>query len=100
MLYLEAIQRLPLSVILIWDNYLEEHYLPEIQQQVYPLAREYGVGITAMKPLADGFLYQSPENALRYALGSGSEVLICGMNSVQHVLQAAEALAQGTGKQC
>ncbi|TFG67039.1 MAG: hypothetical protein E4H27_09505, partial [Anaerolineales bacterium] len=95
LLYLEAIQRLPLSVILIWDNYLEEQYVPEIQQQVYPLAREYGVGITAMKPLADGFLYQSPENALRYALGSGSEVLICGMNSVQHVLQAAEALTKG-----
>jgi predicted aldo/keto reductase-like oxidoreductase len=95
LLYLEAIKRLPLSVILIWDNYLEEQYVPEIQQQVYPLAREYGVGITAMKPLADGFLYQSPETALRYALGSGSEVLICGMNSVQHVLQASEALAKG-----
>lgn len=94
-LYLEAIKRLPLSVILIWDNYLEEQYLPEIQQQVYPLAREYGVGITAMKPLADGFLYQSVENGLRYALGSGSEVLICGMNSVDHVKQAVAALAKG-----
>jgi predicted aldo/keto reductase-like oxidoreductase len=95
LLYAEAIKRLPLSVILIWDNYLEEQYLPEIQQEVYPLAREYGVGITAMKPLADGFLYQSPENALRYVLGSGSDVLICGMNSVDHVLQAAQAVAKG-----
>ena len=95
LLYVEAIKRLPLSVILIWDNYLEEQYLPEIHQQVFPLAREYGVGITAMKPLADGFLYRSPVNALRYALGSGSEVLICGMNSVEHVLQAAKALAKG-----
>jgi len=94
-MYLAAIKRLPLSVILIWDNYLEEQYLPEIQQRVFPLAREYGVGITAMKPLADGFLYRSPENALRYALGSGSEVLICGMNSVEHVMQAAGALAKG-----
>jgi hypothetical protein len=94
-LYLEAIRRLPLSVILIWDNYLEEQYVPEIQNEVYPLAREKGVGITAMKPLADGFLYQSPEAALRYALGSGSEVLICGMNSVTHVYEAAAALAKG-----
>ena len=98
LLYTEAIKRLPLSVILIWDNYLEEQYLPEIQQQVFPLAREYGVGITAMKPLADGFLYRSPESALRYALGSGSEVLICGMNSVEHVNQACEALAKGPVK--
>jgi hypothetical protein len=94
-LYVEALKRLPLSVILIWDNYLEEQYLPEIQNEVYPLAREKGVGITAMKPLADGFLYRSPVSALRYALGSGSEVLICGMNSVAHVNEAAAALAQG-----
>ncbi|MDF1514174.1 MAG: hypothetical protein P1S60_10235, partial [Anaerolineae bacterium] len=97
-LYLEAITRLPLSVILIWDNYLEEQYVPEIQQMVYPLARQYGVGITAMKPLADGFLYQSPESALRYALGSGSDILICGMNSVDHVHQAVAALAKGPAK--
>ncbi len=94
-LYIEAIKRIPLSVILIWDNYLEEQFVPEIQDEVYPLAREKGVGITAMKPLADGFLYRSPELALRYALGSGSEVLVCGMNRVEHVKEAAQALAKG-----
>jgi len=94
-LYLEALKRLPLSVILIWDNYLEEQYVPEIQREVYPLAREKGVGITAMKPLADGFLYQAPELALRYALGSGSDILICGMNAVEHVQQAVAAIAKG-----
>ena len=40
---MEGIKRLPLSVILIWDNILEELYLPEIQQEVYPLARDLGV---------------------------------------------------------
>lgn len=94
-LYIEAIKRLPLSVILIWDNLLEEMYLPEIQQEVYPVAREYGVGITAMKPLADGFFYRSVDDALRYALGSGSEILVCGMNSSAHVYQAAEAVCRG-----
>lgn len=94
-LYLEALKRLPLSVILIWDNYLEEQFVPEIQREVYPLAREKGVGITAMKPLADGFLYQAPELALRYALGSGSDVLICGTNAVEHVQQAVAAIAKG-----
>jgi uncharacterized protein len=94
-LYMEALRRLPLSVILIWDNYLEEQYLPEIRQEVYPLAQQKGVAITAMKPLGDGFLYRSPELALRYALGNGSDVLICGMNTVEHVRQAAAALAKG-----
>jgi hypothetical protein len=94
-LYREALLHLPLSVILIWDSYLEELYVPEIQREVYPLARERGVGITAMKPLADGFLYRSVEQAIRYALGSGSEVLICGTNSPDHVYQVAAAIAQG-----
>jgi uncharacterized protein len=94
-LYLDALRRLPLSLILIWDNYLEEQYLPIIHDEIYPLAREKGVGITAMKPLADGFLYRSPRDAIRYALGSGSDLLVCGMNSVEHVDQAAEAIAAG-----
>jgi predicted aldo/keto reductase-like oxidoreductase len=94
-LYREAINRLPLSVILIWNNYLDDLYLPEIRHEIYPLAREHGVGITAMKPLADGFLHRSVDNALRYALGSGSEVLICGMNSPAHVHEAAEAVLRG-----
>ena len=94
-LYREALLRLPLSVILIWDNYLEELYVPEIQREIYPLAREHGVGITAMKPLADGFLYRSAEQAIRYTLGSGSEVLICGTNSPAHVYQVAAAIAKG-----
>jgi uncharacterized protein len=98
-LYIEAIKRLPLSVILIWDNLLEELYLPEIQQEVYPLAREHGVGITAMKPLADGFFHRSVEDVLRYALGSGSEILVCGMNSPDHVYQAAKAICRGPASQ-
>jgi predicted aldo/keto reductase-like oxidoreductase len=94
-LYAEAIKRLPLSVILIWDNYLEELYVPEIKQEIYPLARERGVGITGMKPLGDGFMYRSVENAIRYSLGSGPEVLICGTNSPEQVYEVAEAICQG-----
>ena len=97
--YLEAIRNLPISLILIWDNYLEEQYLPIIHEEIYPLARQRGVGITAMKPLADGFLYRSPREALRYALGSGSDLLVCGMNSVEHVDQAAEAICAGPATQ-
>lgn len=94
-LYLEGIRRLPISLILIWDNYLEEQYLPIIHNEIYPLARERKVGITAMKPLADGYLYQSPRQAIRYSLGSGSDLLVCGMNSVEHVDAAVEAISAG-----
>ena len=94
-MYIEAIKRLPLSLILIWSNYLEDLYLPEIPNEIFPFARKHGVGITAMKPLADGFLYRSVDKALRYVLGTGGEVLVCGMNSPEHVYQAAAAVCRG-----
>ena len=94
-LYREAIERIPLDVILIWDNYLENLYLPEIHREIYPLARERGVGITAMKPLADGFLYRSAETAFRYALCGGAEMLVSGTKSPDQVRQAAAAICKG-----
>jgi len=94
-MYLHGLERLPLSLILIWCNYLDLMYLPEITQEVFPLARERGVGITAMKPLGDGFLYRSVEPAMRYAFGVGADVLVCGMNDPAHVRECAAAVRQG-----
>ena len=48
-----------------------------------------------MKPLADGYLYRSVEDAIRYALGVGAEVAVCGTNTVQHVRQVAAAVRKG-----
>ncbi len=94
-LYLEGIRRLPLSLILAWSNYLEEQWIPELHEQVFPAAHAAGVTVTAMKPLADGFLYRSPIQAMRYALGSGADVMVCGMNTIEHVQQAVQALEMG-----
>jgi aryl-alcohol dehydrogenase-like predicted oxidoreductase len=101
-IYIEAIRKqLPLSIILVWCNYLEDLYLPEIRNELFPLAKEKGIGITGMKPLADGFLYRSVKNAMQYALGTGAEVVVSGMNSPDHVYQAADAICKGQadGKQ-
>jgi hypothetical protein len=48
-----------------------------------------------MKPLADGYLYRSAENAVRYALGAGIDVVVCGTNTVAHVEQVAAAVRKG-----
>ncbi|MFW6303637.1 MAG: aldo/keto reductase, partial [Candidatus Sumerlaeota bacterium] len=94
-IYKKAIDRLDLSLILIWSNYLEDMYLPEISSDIIPYALEKGVGVTAMKPLGDGFLYRSVEDAFRWTLGGGAEILVSGMNSPDHVRQAAAAIAKG-----
>lgn len=93
--YLEAFDRLPLSMILIWCNYLDNLNFPIIPDEIIPEARRRGIGVTAMKPLADGYLYRSVEAAVRYSLGAGAEVIICGTNSVEQVNEVAAAVRKG-----
>ncbi len=92
--YLEAFARIPLDLILIWCNYLDNLNFPIIPEQILPEALRRSIGITAMKPLADGFLYRSPTMAVRYCLGSQVEVAVCGANSPEQVRQIAEAVRQ------
>jgi hypothetical protein len=93
--YLEGFERLPLALILIWCNYLDNLNFPIIPNKIIPEARRRGIGVTAMKPLADGYLYRSVEHAVRYTLGSGAEVAVCGTNAVEHVEQVAAAVRKG-----
>jgi len=93
--YLEAFDRLPLALILIWCNYLDNLNFPIIPQTIIPEARKRGIGVTAMKPLADGYLYRSVESAVRYSLGAGAELVVCGTNAVEHVQQVAAAVRKG-----
>jgi len=95
-MYKKAIDRgMPLSLILIWHNYLDALNFPQIKSEIFPLAKANNITITAMKPLGDGLLYQSVENAIRYALGTGPDVLVSGMNSPEQVRQVAAAIAKG-----
>ncbi|QEN08324.1 aldo/keto reductase [Oceanispirochaeta crateris] len=94
-MYIKGMSALPVDLILIWCNYLEDMYLPEIKDEIFPFARKRNIGITAMKPLGDGFLYRSPNMAMRYAMSNHPDVLVCGMNTLQHVSEAVEAVCQG-----
>ncbi len=93
--YLEAFDRLPLALILIWCNYLDNLNYPIIPNAILPEAHRRGIGVTAMKPLADGYLYRSVEDAIRYSLGAGADVVVCGTNAVEHVQQVAAAVRKG-----
>ncbi len=93
--YLDAMDRLPLSLILLWFNYLDNLNFPVIPERVVPVARERGITVTAMKPLADGFLHRSVDDAIAYALGAGADVAVCGTNTVEQVRQVADAVRRG-----
>jgi aryl-alcohol dehydrogenase-like predicted oxidoreductase len=93
--YLQAMERIDLAVILVWCNYLDNLNFPIIPDRVLPAARQRGVLITAMKPLADGMLYRSAEDALRYCISCTVDLAVCGTNSVEQVRQAARAIREG-----
>ena len=96
--YLDAMERLDLSLILVWFSYLENLNYPIIPERIVPEARGRGIGVAGMKPLSDGFLYRTVENAIRYAL-AGTDVVVCGTNTVEHVEQVAAAVRKGPADQ-
>jgi hypothetical protein len=93
--YLEAFDRIPLSLILIWCNYFDNLSWPLIPETIIPEARRRGIGVTAMKPLAFGLLHRSVERAIRYSLGVGADVVVCGTNTPEQVRQVAAAARLG-----
>ncbi len=93
--YLDAIEQIDLAVILVWFNYLDNLNFPIIPDRIVPACREAGVSLTAMKPLADGLLWRSVDDAMGYCLGAGAEVAVCGTNGPEQVRQVAEAVRQG-----
>jgi predicted aldo/keto reductase-like oxidoreductase len=117
----EAIRRLPVDIIMPWVNYLARCNYPEIEAAVIPAARQRGLGVVGMKPLGDGYLHRSVQDAFNYALSRDVDVLACGFNGprmlqadlaavrnhsglddagVEEVLRRAPALGQYVCRQC
>ena len=90
----EAIERLPVDAIMVWVNYLTRCNYPELERDVIPAARERGLGVICMKPLGDGYLYRSVNDAFTYALSRDVDVLASGFNSVE-MLEADLAAVSG-----
>jgi len=78
---LAALPRFEFDVLMTGFNYLDRFNYPAVERDLVPLARERGTALLAMKALADGFLYRSPEPALRYALALPVACVVVGANS-------------------
>jgi aryl-alcohol dehydrogenase-like predicted oxidoreductase len=78
---MHALRQHPFDVMMTGFNYLDRFNFPGIERDLVPLARERGTGLLAMKALADGYLYRSPEPALRYALALPVASVVVGANS-------------------
>lgn len=78
---LYALERFPFDVLMTGFNYYDRFNYPSTEGKLLPLCIEKGVGVLAMKSLADGWLYRSPKQAIRYTLGLPVTTVVAGINS-------------------
>ncbi|MDK2943678.1 MAG: uncharacterized protein PWQ24_393 [Mesotoga sp.] len=82
---LRALKEYPFDLFMTQMNYYDRFNFPEIETKVIPFAVSNNIGIVAMKPLADGYLWKSTENAFRYTLTVPVSCIVSGINSIEQL---------------
>lgn len=80
---IEALKRYEFDAVMTTINYYDRFNFPEIEGELLPLATEKGTAVILMKPIADGLLYQSAQQAFKYAMTMPVSVVVTGMNTRQ-----------------
>lgn len=80
---LHALPRFDFDVMMTPLNYYDNCNFPDIQQLLLPMAQEKGTAIIAMKALADGYLWRSYAQALRYCWSLPVSHVVAGFNSLE-----------------
>lgn len=78
---IEALGRWDFDAVMSTINYYDRFNFPEIRDELLPLAAKKGAAVILMKPLADGFLYKSTQQAFHYAFSQPVSVVVTGINS-------------------
>ena len=78
---LEAIKAYPFDAFMVPLNYFDYFNFPQWEYELLPEAQKRDLGIVAMKPLVDGFLWKSYEKALRYTLTLPVGCVVTGANT-------------------
>ncbi|HUI70273.1 MAG TPA: aldo/keto reductase [Spirochaetia bacterium] len=76
-----ALARFPFDVLMTGFNYFDRFNYPSVEGTLLPGCQEKGVGVLAMKSLADGYLFRSPAPAFRYTLSLPVASVVAGINS-------------------
>jgi predicted aldo/keto reductase-like oxidoreductase len=80
---IQALHAYPFAAVMTGINYYDHFNFPETQDTLVPLAREKNAAMILMKPLADGLLWKSAPQALRYAFSQPVSVVVTGINDRQ-----------------
>lgn len=80
---LHAVRQYHFDVLMTVANYYDHFNFPDIQHRLFPLLQQQGTAILGMKALADGYLWRSPGDALRYAWSLPVSSVVAGFNNTE-----------------
>jgi predicted aldo/keto reductase-like oxidoreductase len=86
-----SVEQYPYDVLMCVLNYYDRFNFPKTEGVLLPDCEKRGVGVMAMKSLADGYLFRSPENALRYSLSLPVACVVAGINREEYLRKDLEA---------
>ncbi len=82
---IKAVKNHTLDAVMTGFNFFDALNFPESKDELIPLAKSKGMGIIGMKSLADGLLWQYPEDALRFALSLPIDTMVVGCNRMDQL---------------
>jgi predicted aldo/keto reductase-like oxidoreductase len=80
---IRALDEYKFDAVMTGVNFYDRFNFQDVEDVLLPLAEEKGTGIVGMKALADGLLWEYPEESLRYSLSQPISVLACGFNTME-----------------
>jgi uncharacterized protein len=78
---IKALNEYNYDAVMTTINYYDKFNYPEIEDVLIPLANKKRTAIILMKPLADGLLWKSSEQAFKYAFSQDVSVVVTGINN-------------------
>jgi uncharacterized protein len=87
---MHSIKSFPYDVLMTGFNYFDRFNCFPQQDELIAECQERGVGLIGMKALADGYLYRSVEQGIRFSLSLPISTLVLGINTKEYLQQDLE----------
>lgn len=82
---IEGVKNHALDAVMTGFNFYDALNFPESKDELIPLAKSKGMGVVGMKSLADGLLWEYPEDSLRFALSLPIDTMVVGCNRMDQL---------------
>ena len=91
-----AVETCELDVLMTGFNFFDRFNFPLAETELLPRVKEKGMGVICMKALADGLLWEYPEESIRYVLSLPIDVIAAGFNTMEMLVSDLEIVNRCT----